>query len=227
MQQEEAVSRCRLFAGLTPEEVKAALVYLSARRECFAPKAEVCAIGVQGRCIGLILSGKVLVERVDYWGNRNLMDALEAGQLFGEIYAGGGHQFNVRVCAAARSEVMFFDIAPLMVPQESVGPLGVRLLQNLVAVLAQKGYHLAKKMEWTFRKSTRGRLLAYLTQQARLARASAFDIPLNRQELADYLFVDRSAMSRELCAMRDAGLLRFEHNHFQLLQPVEGEEAGE
>ena len=91
------------------------------------------------------------------------------------------------------------------------------LIRNLLGIVAQNNMYLNQKIKYTSRKTTREKLMAYLTDQAKMKGSNDFTIPFNRQELADYLGVDRSALSNELSKMQREGLLQVEKNRFRLL----------
>ncbi len=217
-----------LFSELSDEEIRLAMKFIPVREVLYSPKAEIMRFGQNSPYVGFIISGKAHVERIDYWGNRSLYEALLPGNIFSEIYACGDHPLNIQITSAAKTEIMLFDMSQLKntqlyipgVSAPSLLALQIRLLQRLLQLMADKGYRLSRKMEWTVRCSIQDRVSFYLSQQASLARSNIFDIPLNRQELADHLFVDRSALSNALGKMRDAGLLRFKNNHFELLQAL-------
>ena len=90
------------------------------------------------------------------------------------------------------------------------------VIQNLFYAISVKNRSLVQKLGHMSRRTTREKLLSYLSEQAKKQGTSSFEIPFNRQQLADFLSVDRSAMSNELCKLRDEGLLSFERNRFQL-----------
>lgn len=214
-----------LFSGLTDKEIQLARTFIPIREVLYSPKAEVMRLGQNSPYLGFIISGKAHVERIDYWGNRSLYEALLPGSIFSEIYACGDYPLNIQITSAAKTEIMLFDMSRLKNTlldgrNPEISRLQIQLLQRLLQLMADKGYRLSRKMEWTARCSIQDRVSFYLSQQASLAKSNVFDIPLNRQELADHLFVDRSALSSALSKMRDAGLLKFSHNHFELLQTL-------
>ena len=119
--------------------------------------------------------------------------------------------------ASEDTRILFISIAPLFEPSARKDELLIRFLQNVAYKLAERAQALTKKLNDSIRRSTRERLSDYLSDESEKAGSKVFTIPLNRQELADFLFVDRSAMSNELSKMRDEGLIRFDKNHFELL----------
>lgn len=207
----------QLFAGLSDREMTEILHCLQARRAGFERGAYVLRQGEQAGSILLLVEGSLHIQSDDYWGNRSIVNTVRAGELFGAAYAapGGGPLLN-DVVAVEKSTVLFFEIGRLF----SVCPSGCRfhgaVVQNLFFVLAEKNRELTQKLVHMAQRSTREKLVSYLSCEAKRRGSPDFSIPFNRQQLADYLSVDRSALSRELCRMREEGMLSFEKNHFIL-----------
>jgi len=138
--------------------------------------------------------------------------------LFGEAFACSGMKtLPVSVVAAVKSEVLLMDYRGIVHPCASSCPCHVQMIRNLVREMAEKSVRLTGKMEHILCRTTREKLLSYLSAEAEKAGEPSFSIPFNRQELADFLAVDRSAMSAALCRLRDEGVLEFSKNHFRLL----------
>ena len=145
------------------------------------------------------------------------MDVLYTGDTLGELNAVGRYRLHISVTAAEPTEILFLSVDQLLRKNVLTAPTQIRFLQNLTLAMAQKAQKLTCKLEDSTRRSTRERLQDYLSGQYHRTKSRTFSIPLNRQDLADFLFVDRSAMSNELCKMRDEGLLRFDKSRFELL----------
>ena len=153
----------------------------------------------------------------DYYGNRSILGQFGPGDLVGESFAcAESPSLPVDVIATADSEAMLIDCRRLASPCEKACGFHNRLVQNMMRVLSRKNIALTRKMQITSRRTTREKLLSYLAAEAVKNRSNQFEIPFNRQELADYLCVDRSALSRELGAMQAEGLLKYEKNRFEL-----------
>ena len=118
--------------------------------------------------------------------------------------------------AVKQSVVLFLDVHRILTMCPSSCHFHGMLIRNLLSVIASKNKMLTQKLEYMSQRTTREKLLSYLSEQSLKAGCPSFDIPFNRQQLADFLSVDRSAMSNELCKMRDEGILLFEKNHFTL-----------
>ena len=167
--------------------------------------------------MALLLEGCIHIQKEDYWGNLSILSEISEGQIFGEVYAClGSDEILNNAVAVKPGKVLFLDVKRILTMCLSACQFHGRLIRNLLAVLAQKNKMLTRKLEHMSRRTTREKLLSYLSEQSQRAGSPVFDIPFNRQQLADFLSVDRSAMSAELCRMRDEGILSFDRNHFVL-----------
>lgn len=214
-----ALCKTALFRGSSPEEVEAMLACLGAERRQYAKGEMVCRVGDVISSMGAVLRGSLLIQTDDLWGNTAVLDRVGPGQIFGEAYACAlGEPLMVDVVAADGSEVLFLNVERVLNVCSNVCGHHNRLVRNLLSISAQKNLALSRKIFHTSSKTIRGRLLSYLSDQAVRSGSSTFTIPFNRQQLADYLNVDRSAMSNELGKMQRDNLLRVEKNRFQLLE---------
>ena len=202
------ISALPLFRGVPAEELPALLARASARTCAFQKGELLLRRGDVTRRLGLVLEGSVPIIREDFWGNRSIVGLAGPGEVFAESYALAGEPLEVSVLAAAPGAALFL---------EADGLTDARLTANLLHLLARKNLMLTRKMRHMARRTTRDKLLSYLSAQALAAGSSEFDIPMDRQQLADYLAVDRSAMSAALGKLRDEGVLTFRKNHFRLL----------
>ena len=202
------ISALPLFRGVPAEELPALLARASARTCAFQKGELLLRRGDVTRRLGLVLEGAVHIIREDFWGNRSIVGLAGPGEVFAESYALAGEPLEVSVLAAAPGAALFL---------EADGLTDARLTANLLHLLARKNLMLTRKMRHMARRTTRDKLLSYLSAQALAAGSSEFDIPMDRQQLADYLAVDRSAMSAALGKLRDEGVLTFRKNHFRLL----------
>lgn len=205
-----------LFSGITAAELSPLLSCLGAVVNGYARGQAVFASGESIRCFGILLSGQVQVVQNDYYGNRSILGQFGPGDLVGESFACADSPLPVDVIATADSEALLIDCRRLASPCEKACGFHHRLVQNMMRVLSRKNIVLTRKMQITSRRTTREKLLAYLAAEAVKNRSHQFEIPFNRQELADYLNVERSAMSVELSRLRSDGLLDFSRNHFVL-----------
>ena len=213
------LKKTRLFAGVGEDEIGAMLGCLGAAAQQYAKGEYVLRQGETLSRLMVLVRGRLHIQKDDYWGNRSIVSAVLPGEMFGEAYLapGSGPLMNDAV-AVEESAVLSFDVTRLLTVCPSACRFHSLTVRNLFFALSEKNRHLVGRLGIATQRSTRDKLIAFLSEQARLQGCSAFDIPFNRQQMADYLSVDRSAMSGELCRMRDEGMLRFERNHFELLE---------
>lgn len=213
------LKKTRLFAGVGEDEIGAMLGCLGASMQTYAKGAYVLRQGESISRLMILVKGRLHIQKDDYWGNRSIVSAVLPGEMFGEAYLapGSGPLMNDAV-AVEESAVIFFDVSRLLMVCPSACRFHSLTVRNLFFALSEKNRHLVGRLGIATQRSTRDKLIAFLSEQARRQGSSAFEIPFNRQQMADYLSVDRSAMSGELCKMRDEGMLRFEKNRFELLE---------
>lgn len=213
------LSNTMLFRGTTPEEVKSMLSCLGSFSRQYEKDCTIYHTGEIIENMGLILSGSVDIENYDIWGNRSLLGRAGAGQIFAETYAYiPGEPLMVDVTSCEKSEILFLNASKLITTCRNSCTYHNRLIGNLLQISAQKNLTLSRRILHTSSKTIRGRLLSYLSEQAQKAGKQQFTIPFNRQQLADYLSVDRSAMSNELSKMQKEGCLTYTRNDFTLKQ---------
>lgn len=206
-----------LFENISESELNSLLSCLSARVETFEKKQFIFSEGDKVEAVGIVLSGQVQVIKEDFYGNKNIVSVFEPSDLFAETFVcSDAKTLPVSVISAADSEIMFVDFKKLITTCGNSCAFHHRLILNMLRILANKNILLNQKMEFTSKRTTREKLLAYLSAEAKKAKSAKFDIPMNRQELADFLSVERSAMSAELSKLREEGALDFNKNHFTL-----------
>ena len=206
-----------LFRGLTEADLAQMEHCHCLRRKCFSRRQTIFRAGDAVHEIGVVLRGTVHIESIDLWGNKSILSEVGEGQAFAETYAYCGEPLMVDAVAAEDCEILFLDVSALSCPHAE-HRWQEQLLRNLLQIAMKKNLSLSRRIFCTTPKTVRGRLLTYLSGQAVQAGGMEFDLPFNRQQLADYLNLDRSALSKELGRMRDEGLLTFERNHFVLKQ---------
>ena len=211
------LKRSKLFYGITEEEIASMLECLSATSQCYQKGEYVFRREERISAVAMLLEGGVHIQKEDYWGNLSILNKISEGEIFGEVYAAlGGEEILNNAVAVKPSVVLFLDMNRILTMCPSSCRFHGQLIRNLLSVSASKNKMLTQKLEHMSRRTTREKLLSYLSEQSLRAGCASFDIPFNRQQLADFLSVDRSAMSGELCKMRDEGILSFEKNHFIL-----------
>ena len=214
----DILALCPLFFGIRQEDMGAMLSCLNGKRQAFSKGEIVLGEGAPADLIGVVLSGTVQVVREDYFGNRSMMAKLGPSDLFAEAFAlAGVESMPVNVIAAENCEVMLIDVSRISRPCAQACSFHQQMIYNLMRILALKNLACNQKIEVTSKRSTREKLMAYLLIQAKRANAGKFIIPFDRQELADYLGVDRSGLSAEISKLRKEGKLLCRKNRFTLL----------
>lgn len=211
------LKRTRLFAGVGEEELSLMLNCLGAKL-CHYEKGDyVFRQGEYLDNITVLVKGKLHIQRDDFWGNRSIINIIEVGEMFGEAYVApdSGALIN-DVVAVDNSTVIFFDINRILNVCPSACKFHSLTVRNLFFAISEKNRRLVQKLGFMSKRTTREKLISYLSEEAKRKNSPTFEIPFNRQQLADFLSVDRSAMSNELCKMRDEGLISFEKNRFTL-----------
>lgn len=226
-------SKCWLFAGINENEIDEILFCLGAREKAYEKGSYIYRIGEEVKSLGLVKTGSVNIIKDDVWGNARILDHVRAGQIFAETYAClADEPMTINVQAAEQSQILFLDIGRLFEVGDKRGcppscPYHVRLTKNLLKVLASKNLNLTRKIDLLTPKSIRERVMIYLSGQAVRQGKNEFDIPFDRQQMADYLSVERSALSNELSKLKKEGLIEFKKNHFCVLStPLYSREAG-
>ncbi len=205
------------FRGISPEDSDTLLSCLDVRTKNYRKDEVILRAGEPVRELGLILSGSVNVVANFYRGSESIFGHFGRGEIFGEDYATvPGRGVIGDVVAAEDSEIMFIDVNRLLVTCENGCAFHQRLIRNLLTISAQKNLSLSTRMMHIAPKSIRERLLSYLSEQAMEKGSRRFRIPFDRQQLAGYLGVDRSAMSHELSKMRRDGLITYHKSDFTL-----------
>ncbi len=218
--------KCALFEGIEGEALEEMLRCLGAKRVAMERGQTVFAQGGAARQFGVVLSGAVQVRQTDYFGNQTILAQMGEGEIFGEAFVlAGMERYPVEVACQARGEALLLGAEPLRAACPRACASHARLTQNMIAVLAGKNVRLMTKARILSRRTTREKLLAYFSQLARETGSRRLRLPFSRQELADYLCVDRSAMTVELMRLRDEGVVRVEGREVALGAP-EGEEGG-
>lgn len=214
----DLLQKVQLFKSIERSDLLPLLSCLGAKTARFEKGQSVFFFGESINSFGVVLTGQVQVVKDDYYGNRSILAKISTGQLFAEAFAYAEiERLPVSVIATVESELLFIDRYRLTTPCCQACDFHNTLIQNMLKIVAIKNISLTQKIEFTSKRTTREKLLAYLSAEAKKAGSNRFSIPFNRQELADYLSVERSAMSAELSKLRDHDVLLFHKNQFELL----------
>lgn len=206
-----------LFRNISAKDIPAMLECLRAREQSFLKGQIIYQAGDCVNAMGMVLEGSVHIQRDDFWGNASILSTLQPGQMFAETYACVPNQpLMVSVVADQPTSILFLETPRMLrICSNSCG-FHQQLVENLLMISAEKNLSLSRKIACTTAKTIRGRLLTYLSQQAAQHQSPSFSIPFNRQQLADYLNVERSALSNELGKMQRDGLLQVDGKCFVL-----------
>lgn len=213
------LKQTQLFAGVGEEELLAMLVCLQAKACTYAKGEYIFRQGEHLDCIAVVTEGSVHIQNHDYWGNRSIINIVGVGDMFGEAYVAPDSGALLHdVVAVKDSTVILFEVNKILTVCSSACRFHSMVVKNLFFAISEKNRKLVQKLGHMAKRSTREKLISYLSEEAKRQNSGTFTIPFNRQQLADFLSVDRSAMSNELGKMRDDGLLIFDKNQFTLLQ---------
>ncbi len=214
---ENALAHTPLFHGIRADEIEQLLPCLGARWRDFSKGELILRAGDVTDELGIIVRGSANIVVNSYWGDSVIFGHIGPGEVFAESYAAiPGEELGVDVVAAEECQVCFLDMGKLLTTCERSCPFHHRLIHNMIQLSARKNLGLSRRMTHIAPKSIRKRLLSYLSQQALEQGSSHVTIPFSRQQLADYLGVDRSALSNELSKMRRDGLIDFRKSEFEL-----------
>ncbi|MFA6729802.1 MAG: Crp/Fnr family transcriptional regulator [Eubacteriales bacterium] len=214
--------KCELFGEISEGETESLLICLEVSKKSFEKKQIVFAEGERSDSFGIVLSGQVQVKKIDFYGNRNILAMIGEGGLFGETFAFSKQKtLPFSVSCANDCEALFVDHHKLASMCAKACPYHNTLILNMLGIIADKNIFLNERLELVAKRTTKEKLLAFLYAESKRAGSSCFAINLNRQELADYLSVERSAMSAEISKLRNEGIIKSDKNNFCLLKKSE------
>jgi CRP-like cAMP-binding protein len=213
-----ALKNSPLFHGVSEEELRSLVKCLGCTFRTYQKDEVIRGAGDFVSEIGLIAGGRVRIIKDDAWGNSNIIAEITDGGMFAEaVVCGGLGVLPVTVIAAGNTEVMYADFQRIITTCPSACVFHALLIRNMIGLFARKNIMLTEKMEHITKRTTRDKLLSYLSEQSRLRGSRSFEIPFDRQELADYLSVERSALSAEMSRLKSDGIMNYRKNHFELL----------
>ena len=211
------LSNTQLFYGLKEDEITSLLDCLNAEKRSYKKGEVILSEGSTTENSGIVLSGMVMISCCDIWGNNSILGNAAPGSIFAEVYACiPGQPLLVTVSAAEDTSILFMNVGRILTTCSNACPLHARLAQNLLTVCAHKNLQLSQRIQHTSSKSVRGRLMSYFSECAKHFGSNSFLVPYNRQQLADYLNVDRSALCNELSKMQKDGMIEYTRNHILL-----------
>ena len=211
------LAKTLLFRGIDPEEIQAMSSCLGFREAEYPRGSVVYLTGDTNVDIGVVLSGAVQIESNDLWGTKSILGIVGPGGVFAESYACCPEEpLMVDAVAVKDSRVLFVDVKKVFLTCPTPCGRHTDVIRNLVAVSSRKNIRLSQRILDTSSKTIRGRLISYLSREVHLQGSRELVIPFDRQQLADYLGVDRSALSKELGKMKRDGLLDYRKNRFTI-----------
>lgn len=214
-----SLQKTLLFKDVQDDQIEQLLMHLKAFQKTYKKNETIIRKGENIETVGIILKGEVHVMQSDYWGNTNILMDLQENEIFAEAYACIDDQdMGVSVEASQDCEILFIHVKSILNPCPYSCSSHKILFRNLLNTIARKNIFLNDKISLMSKKTIREKVLSYLSNEALRNNSKIFKIPYNRQELADFLGVDRSALSHELSKMQNEGILSFHKNSFQLEQ---------
>ena len=217
---EQNICGCALFEGIGEDDVRRLFTCLSPRKKSYSKDTFIFRAGDPVSAVYLILSGRIHIVDEDFWGNRSILETMNPLGFFGEAYSlSGATRHLVNVLAAEDTDVLLIDPEQLFCHCPKACHFHATLIRNATRILAQKVVLLTQKMSHIMQRTTREKLASYFSLCANRENSHTFSIPYTRQQLADFLAVDRSALSHELSKMRKDGLIEFRKNQIELKKP--------
>lgn len=213
----DVLKECPLFHSITLENIPDLLSCLGAVEKTYRRDDFIFMAGDEPRHVGVVLSGGVRIIQEDFWGNRSILTHAGPRDIFGEVACAEITKLPVSVLVHTKSEILLLDYRKIFNTCSPTCSFHAGLMQNMVRILARKNLYFTTKMSHLTKRTTREKLLSYLSVLSMETGSNRIIVPFSRQDLADYLSVDRSALSRELSRMQQDGLLRYEKNKFELL----------
>lgn len=210
-----------VFRNITDTEWETMLAFSCMRTDTFDKNTVIFHTGDIIHEIGIVINGSVNIENIDLWGNKSILSNISTGETFAETYALSQEPMMVDAVAAEDNKILFLNVNILMDSQNAKNTWYSKILTNLLNISVQKNLILSNRIFCTSSKTIRGRLLTYLSSMSVKSGSMTFQVPFDRQQLADYLNLDRSALSRELGKMRRDGLIDFHKNTFKLMHTPE------
>lgn len=208
-----------IFYNLKKDEIINILKFFSYSKEDFEKNNFIFEIGKPISKIGIILSGEINIIKEDFWGNRNILNKFKSGEIFGEVFAlAKVSPNNILVETSQNSKILFLDLTNFSIDNENNSSEILKFLSNIFKISLKKNILFTEKLEHITKKTIREKIVSYLSTEALKNRSNSFFIKFDRQELADYLFVERSALSRELSSMKKDGLIEYNKNYFTLIK---------
>jgi len=206
MKKLQILKQCSLFKGIDPAEIEKLLNCLKSHEKTYQKNETIIRQGDIIHEIGLVLDGQAHIYHIDFWGNKTIISEIKASEFFLESYACALQQeIDLNVVATEITTILFLDISHLIRSCQHSCSFHHKIIQNLLSIVSNKNVLLTQKIHHLTRRTTQEKILSL-----------TFEIPFNRQQLADYLAVERSALSSELSKLQKNGIIAYKKNTFQL-----------
>lgn len=213
----DVLKKCPLFKGVPEYSIQPIMGCLRAHERYYGKNEYIYHIGDSINEIGIVMSGIVQIIKEDAWGSVTILAELTEGMIFGEAFVlGGVDKIPLSVFASEKSTVLFIDKERTVTPCPSACGFHFDISRNMIKILAEKNIFLTGRVEHLSNRSTKEKVLSYLSSVSAKTGSRTFSIPFDRRQLADYLAVDRSALSSVLGKLRDEGIIDFNKNRFTL-----------
>lgn len=207
-----------LFNGIEEESFSEMLSYLDAYEKTYEKNDPILNAGDPVVNVGIVLDGLIHIVKEDINGNRAIVSEFGKNHIFAEAFCCARlEKMPVSVISASKSSIFFVNYGKIMKECGGKRHFHHKLIENMLMIMAKKNLVLNQKIEYVSKRTTREKLMAYLSRCATESQSRIFEIPFNRQELSDFLFIDRSAMSKELSRLKEEGIIDYYKNQFKLL----------
>lgn len=211
------IRNSELFYNISSEEISLLLDEMPVKRQTYGKGNFIFYAGDTVVYIYILLTGMVHIIQEDYWGNRNILRQVRPGGMFGEAFACLHDSVaTVSVAVVEKAEVLCINVSQFLLAAHTMTPPQGKFMMNVLAVMARRNRQLTEKIRYITQRSTRQKIMFYLSDEALRQHSPSFTLPFNRQEMADFLSVDRSAMSAELSKMKRDGLIEYHKDQFVL-----------
>lgn len=218
MEKLEFLKKLPIFFNLKDEEIISVLKFFKYYEESFKKNDFIFEIEKKIDKIGIIIFGEINIIKEDFWGNRNILNKFREGEIFGEVFSLSKASSNIMVEASQDCRILFLDLKNFSIENKKNSEEITKFLSNIFKISLKKNILFTEKLEHISKKSIREKIISYLSTEAQKNKTNSFLIKFDRQELADYLFVERSALSRELSSMKKDRLIDYKKNHFTLIK---------
>lgn len=219
----EKIKTNPMFNNICENDINKILTCFGASEKSYSKGEIIILAGTAAENIGLITKGSIHLIREDYDGNRTIVAKLTEGEIFAEAFAFAYSvkALPVTVYAETDCSVMFLNCRKITDACPVSCPCHIKFIENMLSLISEKNIMLNRRIGHLSKRTTTEKLMSYLSEQAALSGDKSFCIPFNRQQLADYLCVERSAMSAVLSKLKQDRIIDYQKNRFTFLENSE------